>query len=164
MPPPANGDHVDISPDGALWQFAKVYRENFPDGPGYRRALFTSFWRTFSPPPQDWPLCMCEFDSVADSEGIDSKFIKVDVLPEDPLAPVEGLDKLKMASSSFYYNEGHRWWYFPQMTRDEVLLLKLNDSDHSHAWRVVHGAFRDTTVETAHTRESVEMRTIAFWE
>jgi hypothetical protein len=37
--------HIDYGPDGAEMTAARVYAEHFPDGPGYRRALATSFWR-----------------------------------------------------------------------------------------------------------------------
>ncbi len=37
-----------------------TYREFFPDGPGFKRFLISSYWRTFSPPPQDVPLALCD--------------------------------------------------------------------------------------------------------
>lgn len=94
----------------------RVYAETFPDGPGYRRVLATSFWRVFSPPPQDWPLALCDFCSVRDDEG-----------------------------------------------RPNQLYFVFNDSDHSRAWRVVHTAFRDPSVEESVPRHSIEVRTFAFF-
>jgi hypothetical protein len=49
------------------------------------------------------------------------------------------------------------------MTRDEILFFVFNDSDHSRAWRVVHSAFRDPTVDTPVPRHSIEVRTFAFF-
>jgi hypothetical protein len=57
----------------------------------------------------------------------------------------------------------HRWWYFPGMHAGEALLLKLCDTDHSVAWRAPHSAFRDPSVTPPHSRESVELRTVAFF-
>ena len=51
--------HIDYSPEGAEKVAARVYAEQFPDARPYRRALATSVWRVFSPPPQDWPLALC---------------------------------------------------------------------------------------------------------
>jgi hypothetical protein len=161
--PPGNDVHVDMSVTDARRRFDAAYQENFPDGPGYRRALITSFWRTFSPAPQDWPLAVAEYSSVGDAEGIDTQMIWVDELPEDPFMDIEDLD-LRPAGSAFYYNPVHRWWYFPAMNRDEALFFKLNDTDRSGAWRVIHSAFEDTSVSARQMRESVEVRTIAFWE
>jgi hypothetical protein len=50
------------------------------------------------------------------------------------------------------------------MTRDEVLLFKLNDSDRSRAWRVPHSAFFDATARAAVPRHGIEYRTIAYFE
>jgi len=37
------------------------------------------------------------------------------------------------------------------------------DTDHSVAWRAAHTSFRDTTTPGTHPRESVELRTVAFF-
>jgi hypothetical protein len=76
--------HIDCGPEGAGRTAARVYAERFPDGPGYRRALATSFWRVFSPPPQDWPLALCDFRSVHDDEGLPNQLYFVDRIPDDP--------------------------------------------------------------------------------
>ena len=53
---------------------------------------------------------------------------------------------------------------FPQMTPDKVILLKTYDSDTSRAQFVGHSAFKDpTSPPDATIRESVEIRTIAFF-
>jgi len=57
----------------------------------------------------------------------------------------------------------HRWWYFPDMTADEVIFIKFHDSDHSRAWRAPHTAFHDTSRPDAVTRESYEFRAIAYF-
>jgi hypothetical protein len=49
------------------------------------------------------------------------------------------------------------------MTQDEVLFCVFRDSDHRRAWRVVHTAFRDPTVEGAVPRHSIEVRSFAFF-
>jgi hypothetical protein len=142
---------------------ARVYTEHFPDGPGYRRAVATSLWRVFSPPPQDWPLALCDFRSVGADEGLPNQLYFVDRLPDDPLT--EPVDEAEMitSGSEFLYRPEHEWWYFPDMNRDEILFFVFNDSDHDRAWRVVHTAFRDPTVETATSRHSIEVRTCAFF-
>jgi hypothetical protein len=154
--------HIDYSPEGAQRIAARVYAENFPDGPGYRRALATSTWRVFSSPPQDWPLALCDFRSVRDDEGLPNQVYFVDRIPDDPLAHVDE-STLVTSGSEFHYNPDHEWWYFPDMTRDEVLFFGFHDSDHSRAWRVIHSAFRDPTVETAVPRHSIEVRSFAFF-
>ena len=154
--------HIDYGPEGAAMTAERVYAEQFPDGRGYRRALATSVWRVFSPPPQDWPLALCDFRSVRADEGLPNQLYFVDRLPEDPFAEVDE-SQMITSGSEFHYSPAHEWWYFPDMTRDEVLFFVFHDSDHSRAWRVVHTAFRDPTVEAAVPRHSIEFRTFAFF-
>jgi len=67
------------------------------------------------------------------------------------------------AASVFGYSPAHRWWYFPDMHAGEALIFKLYDTDHSVAWRAPHTVFRDAAALEAHPRESVELRTVAFF-
>jgi len=78
-------------------------------------------------------------------------------------APVPGEDEM-IAASILRYRPEHQWWYFSNMTRDDVLLFKFYDSDHSVTWRCPHSAFRDTSFADAQVRSSIEVRCIAFWE
>ena len=67
------------------------------------------------------------------------------------------------SGSEFLYSAAHEWWYFPEMTRDELLFFVFHDSDHGRAWRVIHSAFRDPAAETPVPRHSIELRTFAFF-
>jgi len=154
--------HIDYGPEGAEMTAGRVYAEEFPDGPGYRRALATSFWRVFSPPPQDWPLALCDFRSLRDDEGLPNQLYVVDRIPDDPFAEVDE-SKMITSGSEFVFNPDHESSYFPDMTRDEILFFVFHDSDHSRAWRVPHSAFRDPTVERAVPRHSIEVRSFAFF-
>ena len=163
--PPAGEAHVDLNTATAQRMAANTYAEHFPNGPGYSRFLITSHWRTFSPPPQDVPLALCDGrTSFGGQEKSNTLFI-VDDFPEgdDLVKPVVGEDEM-LAASIFSYHPGHRWWYFSQMQRDDVLLFKFHDSDHSRTWRCPHSAFIDNSFEDAKIRESIECRSVAFWE
>jgi len=160
--PAAGLVHVDFAPEGAEERAEIIYQKTFPDGPGFSRVLTTSFWRVFSPAPQDWPLALCDFNSVDPAEGLPNQLFFVDEIPEKPYGPLNGL-KNEVSGSEFHYNPEHKWYYFPDMGRDEALFFKLNDTDHSHAWRVVHSAFFDQTAQATEPRHSVEFRTYAFF-
>jgi hypothetical protein len=125
-------------------------------------APAASVWRVFSPPPQDWPLAVCDFRSRHDDEGLPNQLYFVDRLPDDPFAEVDE-SKIITSGSEFHYNPDHEWWYFPDMTRDEVLFFVFHDSDRSRPWRVLHSASRDPSVETAVPRHSIEVRMFAFF-
>lgn len=161
--PQAASVHDDFSVAGARDRAAGAYASFFPDGPGYHRALITSLWRVFSPPPQDWPLAICDYTSVRPDEGLANRMYFVDKIPED-LNMAMPEDAPGASGFEFHHNPDHRWWYFPDMTRDEILLFKLNDSDQSVAWRVPHSAFHDKAARATEPRHSIEFRTIAYFE
>jgi hypothetical protein len=63
------------------------------------------------------------------------------------------------------YNPEHRWYYFPNMQRHEAVVFKTFDSikDGRARW-TAHTAFDDpTSPPDAPPRESIEMRTLAFY-
>ena len=157
--PPAPDVHVDMHPGRADARLTATA----PGGRPFRRAIMTSLWRAFSPPPQDWPLAILDYRSVEDAEGEPNLLLFVDSLPDPDNVPDIDDPDSQPAGSIFAYRPAHRWWYFPDMHAGEVLLFKLHDTDHSVAWRAPHTAFHDEGVAGAHPRESVEIRTIAFF-
>lgn len=163
--PPAGEAHVDYNEVTGRRAAARVYADRFPDGPGYKRYICFSLWRTFSPGPQDWPLAVCDGRTVRDEETASNTLFVVDEFPVgDALtAPVEGEDQM-IAATIFRHRDRHRWWYFSNMAADDVLLFKFQDSDHSVTWRCPHTAFHDTSLPDAKTRSSIEVRCIAFFE
>ncbi len=165
LQPPAGEAHVDVSTGTAERMARATYEQFFPDGPGFRRFLITSHWRTFSPPPQDVPLALCDGRTSFGGQEKDNTMLIVDEFPQgDALtAPVPGEDQM-MAATIFSYHPSHRWWYFAGMQRDDVLLFKFHDSDHSRTWRCPHSAFIDNSAQNPHVRESIECRSVAFWE
>ncbi len=163
--PPAGEAHVDLNTATAERMAAFTYRKNFPDGPGYKRFLISSYWRTFSPPPQDVPLALCDGRTSFEGEEKSNTLFVVDRFPEGEalVAPVEGEADM-IAASIFSHAPGHRWWYFSNMERDDILLFKFHDSDHSRTWRCPHTAFVDPSFPGANIRASIEVRSVAFWE
>lgn len=163
--PTAGEAHVDINTATAARMAENTYRTHFPDGPGYKRFLISSFWRTFSPPPQDVPLALCDGrTSFGGSEKSNTLYI-VDEFPEgSALTAPDPEEGNKLAATIFSYHPGHRWWYFHGMQADDALLFKFHDSDHTRTWRCPHSAFHDTSEPDANVRESIECRSVAFWE
>ncbi len=163
--PPAGEAHVDLDTQTAEALAERMYRTEFPDGPGYRRFLITSYWRTFSPPPQDVPLALCDGRTSFGGEEKSNELMIVDTIPEgDALTgPIERKHG-RIAASIFSHNPAMRWWYFSNMRAEDVLLFKFHDSDHSRTWRCPHTAFHDPSFADARVRESIEVRSVAFWE
>lgn len=163
--PPAGEAHVDFTPDRAERMARALYERDFPNGKGYSRFIASSLWRTFSEPPQDWPLAVCDARSIGRNEGTPNTMFVVDEIPDEAtmLGPMPNEDTVP-AAAIFHFNPNHRWWYFSNMTRDEVLLVKFHDSDPTKALRCAHTAFRDPTFPNAKERQSIEFRTVAFFD
>jgi hypothetical protein len=63
------------------------------------------------------------------------------------------------------WNPAHRWYYYPEMTPAEVLLLKTFDSARDgRATRTIHSAFSNPLAAAdAPPRESIESRMLVFF-
>ncbi|MGB3797540.1 MAG: CmcJ/NvfI family oxidoreductase [Alteraurantiacibacter sp.] len=165
LQPPAGEAHVDVSTSSAQRIAQATYEQYFPDGPGYTRFLITSHWRCFSAPPQDIPLALCDGRTSFGGEEKENTLLIVDQFPQGEAltAPVPGEDQM-LAATIFSCHPSHRWWYFSGMQREDVLLFKFHDSNHDVTWRCPHSAFTDGSATTPNIRESIECRSVAFWE
>jgi hypothetical protein len=115
-----------------------------------RRYLEINLWRSIAGPVAAWPLAVC------DARSIDAK----DLVASERRYPGRIGEIYHVA-----YNPRHRWFYFPELRRNEVLFIKCFDSARDGRARLsVHTAFEDpTTPAGAPPRESIEVRTFAFF-
>lgn len=119
-----------------------------------KRFAIYSLWRAFSPPPQDVPIALCDARSV---QQVDAVLTDVVIGPPGKELVFEG--------SSFHYNPRHEWYYFRDMHRDELLIIKAYDSDEKRAWRVPHTGFTDPSAPPdAPPRVSMDIRAIALFD
>jgi hypothetical protein len=143
--------HADFSAAAA----ADMVRHNLPPEEaelrlgGPRFAVF-NVWRAFSGPPQDVPLALCDTRSIAPG---DKQYCQIT------------LGERTWENVTYYYNEAHRWWYCPDMTRDDVYVFRSFDSAPGHAEQVPHSAFvNESCPESAPPRASIELRVFAFFD
>jgi hypothetical protein len=62
-------------------------------------------------------------------------------------------------------NPRHKWYFKYAQRPDEVVLIKCFDSlENGVARRVPHTAFTDPAEEDKYPRESIEVRTLVFYE
>jgi hypothetical protein len=95
------------------------------------------------------------------AKGQDTRDLRVSPDPPEPgIQFIEMIDAL-----GFLYNPTHRWYYFPRMERNEVILLNCYDSkDDGRACFTAHTSFEDpTSPHNAAPRESIEVRALVFW-
>lgn len=146
---PARFAHVDIN-DVTAVDFAT----RGAGGRAFKRCAAYNLWRALSPPPQDVPLALCDARSIADED-----LIVADAIFDSPGAPEWSFEGWVVA-----HNPAHRWHFYSDMTADEAVLFKTNDSDPAYAHCMPHVAFDDPLApEDAPPRVSIEMRATAYW-
>lgn len=115
-----------------------------------RRVAFFNVWKPLYRRVEELPLAMC------------------DATTHDPGDMLRMELKYRERSGEIYvmrYSPRHRWMYFPGMEATQALLLKTYDSETDGRARFMgHSAFEDpTTAPDAPRRESIEVRTMAFF-
>jgi hypothetical protein len=115
-----------------------------------RRVAFFNVWKPLYRRVDELPLAMC------------------DATTHDPDDMLIMELKYRERTGEIYvmrWSPKHRWVYFPQMEAEQALLLKTYDSETDGRARFMgHSAFEDpTTPPDAQKRESIEVRTMAFF-
>ena len=115
-----------------------------------RRVAFFNVWKPLYRRVEELPLAMCDARTHAPQD-----MLRMDL-------------KYRERTGEIYvmrYAPSHRWYYFPQMEPHKALLLKTYDSETDGRARFMgHTAFEDpSTLPDAPRRESIEVRTMAFF-
>jgi hypothetical protein len=139
--------------DYTEWSGPQRVRDLLPDEAEElltHRFAVVQTWRPINKPVQREPLAIADGRSIGMKELIASARIYPDRRGE-------------VYHST--YNPEHVWYYFPNMQRNEAMVFKTYDSarDGRTRW-TAHCAFDDPrTPPGASPRESIEMRTLAFF-
>ncbi|TWT05759.1 CmcJ/NvfI family oxidoreductase [Reyranella sp. CPCC 100927] len=114
------------------------------------RFAIVNVWRPIRGPVQNAPLAVADARSLTQDDFIASDLIFLDRIGE---------------TYAVKHGSTQRWFYYPQMRRDEVLFLKCYDSaTDGRARFTAHGAFDDPTAPSdAPPRESIEARTLVLF-
>lgn len=118
------------------------------------RMLVINTWRTTNKSPlKRFPLAL------ADRRTVPRVSLRPTLLGKLPAAtPRGGLDMYNCQA-----HPDHEWYYFPDMTRDEVLLWKGYDSEEVPLLPTLHSSFVDPlTPEDADERKSIEVRVLCL--
>ena len=139
--------------DYTEWSGPNRVREFLPDEAEdllTQRVAIIQVWRAINRPIQANPLALADAQSVA----------MADLVVAERRYPhrVGQTYRLK-------YNPDHRWYFFPEMRRDEALVFKVYDSETDGRARFTpHTSFEDpSTPAGAPARQSIEVRAFAFF-
>ncbi len=113
------------------------------------RIVQVNVWRPITGPVRRAPLALAEAGSIRPEH-----LVATDQVFPDRVGEIYHLA----------HHPGQRWWYAPEMTRDEVMLIKGWDSDETRARFTPHTAFALPDEANAPPRESIEVRTYVVIE
>ena len=115
-----------------------------------RRFAIIQVWRPIRHPVETFPLAICDARTLSFKDLVVSERRYPNRIGQ---------------TYAITYNPEHAWYWFPRMQRSEALVFKVYDSltDGRARW-TAHTAFQDpTSPPNARPRESIEIRTLAFF-
>jgi hypothetical protein len=139
--------------DYTEWSGPQRVREILPEEAEQllqHRFAIIQVWRAIDKTIQSNPLALVDARSVSGT----------DLLPAERRYPDRVGETYQLC-----YNPDHRWFYFPEMQRDEAIVFKVYDSQADGRARFTpHTSFIDpTSPPNAPPRQSIEVRTFAFF-
>ncbi|KIJ45782.1 hypothetical protein M422DRAFT_250573 [Sphaerobolus stellatus SS14] len=149
---PALRAHVDQTPEAAT----NRVRRHAPELAGEllkHRYQIINLWRPISHPAFESPLAVCDYRSIDWDKDLTRTTLRYPDRDGETF--------------TVNYNPNQKWKYLRGMTPEEALLIKCSDSitDGSVARLTPHTAFVDpTTPKDAPLRESIELRTLVFYD
>ena len=148
----ATNVHVDHDQATYEYNIRKCLPSGEADALLNRRWAAYNIWKPIAP-VEKLPLAVCDARTIFKENLIPTG---VGTRPGEPLLPRTGL--------GITYSPEQRWFYFPNMTSDEALVLKMWDTDRARAQWAAHSAFVDPTSKSdAKPRVSLDARFIAFY-
>lgn len=139
--------------DYTEWSGPQRVRDLLPDEAEAllaNRFAIVQVWRAINQPIQSNPLAVADARSVAF---------------EDLMVAERRYPNRVGQTYRLRYSPAHRWFYFPEMRRDEALVFKVFDSAKDGRARfTAHTAFDDPgSPAGAPPRQSIEARALAFF-
>ena len=139
--------------DYTEWSGPQRVRDVLPDEAEElleRRFAIIQVWRPIRHPVESTPLAIADARTVAFDDFVISERRYPNRIGQ---------------TYAITYNPAHQWYWFPRMRRDEALVFKVyNSAKDGRARWTAHTAFDDpTSPANARPRESIEIRTLAFF-
>ncbi len=146
---PATVIHNDYSDASAEKRLRDLVGDAAAEQHLVNRYAIVNVWRSINHPVERAPLACCDASTIAPGDLVASE-----------RRAAERVGELELVVN----NAAHRWYYFDEMQRDEVLLIKTFDSSVDVARRSVHSAFENPLAGAdAPPRESIESRALLFY-
>ena len=144
--------HMDYT-DRTTWHdYLSLHGQSVPQDADHVYAL--NFWRPLSATAHDNPLAICDARSVNVKD-----LLEVEVYGYG--AQNYSWHEIGIETFSVSRSEQQRWYYYPEMTPDDVLVIKSYDSDGVIGTTCPHASFVHPNPQGV-ARRSIELRVLCF--
>jgi hypothetical protein len=144
--------HMDYT-DRTTWdEYLALHGETVPQGANHVYAL--NFWRPLSATAHDNPLAVCDARTVSAKD-----LLEVDVYGYG--AENYSWHEIGIETFSVSISDQQRWYYYPELTPDDVLVIKSYDSDGVIGTTCPHASFTHPQPQGV-ARRSIELRVLCF--
>ncbi|KAI4250069.1 MAG: hypothetical protein L6R40_000241 [Gallowayella cf. fulva] len=138
----------DATHEEAISTFQKVNGDRATLSPNLRYQV-VNVWKPLRGPLRDWPLALCDAESVH----------------ADHLAAADGVFETKITENlQVHYDAAHRWYYLEDQEASELLVFRQADSHPAGRLGVPHTSFPNPKAGPNELpRESIEVRTLVSY-
>ncbi len=120
-----------------------------------KRIVVYNLWRRFDEDGVDTPFAVCDKRTVTEKELIPTDLFNY--LPDQT-------DALTVEICQSSHSDAHKWYFYPKMKKDEVLMFSTYDSDENPFIPTLHSAFDlPGAPKGTSPRESIEVRAVCFF-
>jgi hypothetical protein len=144
--------HMDYTDKTTWHRYLALHGESVPEAASRVYAL--NFWRPISDSVDDNPLAVCDARTVREEDLLETNVFGYGA--ENYSWHDIGIETYSVAAS-----DRHRWYYYPGMTPDDVLVIKSFDSAGVIGTTCPHGSFAHPTSKGG-PRRSIELRVLCF--
>ena len=145
---PVPSVHNDFTDWSGRKRVHDIFSEDEAEDRLTRRVVSVNVWRPIMEPVMTDPLVLC--DATTLGEG--------DLIAADHIYSYRRGETFRVAHS-----DSQKWYFFPEMTMSEAVLIKCFDTETDRTRFNAHGAARIAAPEGVAPRESIEVRTLAFF-
>lgn len=156
---PVSAAHADYNDNSAMQRLEDVLGDKAGERLGKRFSII-NVWRSMNSVIQEWPLAVCDARTINNS-------LLYSTVRQAPIRAEPSFEYSRASETRHAaYDADNKWFYFPNMDRNEALLFKNYDTLTDGTARYsMHTAFEDpNTPANPAPRESIESRVFAFYD
>ena len=150
---PAIGAHVDYGAKTVADYTRQILPADEAEERLTKRHMLFNLWRPLAT-VESAPFALCDASTVR----------REDLFPSEIVGGLGGVD-FSLWGFNLAYRPDHRWCWLPRQRAEEMMVFKLFDTQDDAVQFTAHTSFTPPDVpDNAAPRESVELRTIAYFD